>query len=191
MVIDQTFFHPRTPVSVVAIGDGVEALSIRTLLESLGAAVLLHLVGTPGDFLRVIGQGAAAPAYLVICAHGDETGLIFGAFDEGIDTASLRNGSMPPEVIEQHADLPGTTVVSTACLSGSHAFASAFLESGAHCVIAADGYPGGADAVLFIHLLFYRLLCCGEPLAQAFEKVRAYDERLALFVSRTSPRKTA
>lgn len=116
-------------------------------------------------------------------------GLIFGAFRESIDTASLRDGSMPPEVIAQHADLPGTSIVSTACLSGSQAFASAFLENGSHCVIGPDGYPDGADAGLFIHLLFHRLLRCGEPLSQALETIRSYDERLALFIGRTAPRK--
>lgn len=139
MLVDRTFFHPRTPVAVVSIGDTGEALLVRAILEALGAAVLSHWIGTPGDFLRVIGQGAAAPSYLVICAHGDETGLILGAFAEGIDTTSLTDGSMPPEAMARHADSPGTTIICTACLSGSRAFADAFLKNGSLCVIGPDG----------------------------------------------------
>jgi hypothetical protein len=45
----------RTLVAVIAVGDTGEALLVRSLLEGLGATVVLHLIGTPRDLLRVMG----------------------------------------------------------------------------------------------------------------------------------------
>ena len=103
---DTGFFHPRRPVAIAAIGRSDHQLT-RLMLEELQAVVLMHLVGTPGDFLRVVAQGEQAPAYLVICAHGDDVGLVFGEYAPHIDTAMLVEGSLPPEVIARHVDLPG------------------------------------------------------------------------------------
>ncbi|MFD0985624.1 hypothetical protein [Methyloligella solikamskensis] len=47
MAVDESFFAPRTPVGIVAVGDQGEALVLRAILENLGAVVSLHLPGTP------------------------------------------------------------------------------------------------------------------------------------------------
>jgi hypothetical protein len=65
---------------------------VRSILESLGAVVTLHLIGTPEDFLSVIAQGSAAATYTILCAHGDEHGLIFGEFGDDIDASTLEEG---------------------------------------------------------------------------------------------------
>src|ERR1700689_3750193 len=101
MLVDEKFFVSRTPVSVVAICDGGEAVPVRAILESLGAAVTLHLIGTPEDFLLVLGQGEKAAEYIVICGHGNARGISFGEYGGGIDVTSLVDGSMPAEAIAE------------------------------------------------------------------------------------------
>lgn len=183
-MIDRSFQTPRPPVSIVAVGDSGEAVLLRAILENLGASVTLHLPGTPGDFLLVLGQGESAPDYLVICGHGDDNGLVFGEFVPEIDTTMLVAGSMPADVIAAAVDLPATIVVSTACETGSEAFSSAFLHGGAGAFIAPDGSPDGADAALFVHLLFHHLIAHkGTPHA-ALELARGHDEQFRMFVGR-------
>jgi hypothetical protein len=181
MVIDETFYRPRTPVAVIAIGEANEALLVRSALESLGAAVLLHLIGTPEDFLRVIEQGETAPRYIVICGHGDESGLIFGEYGGGIDVTPLEHGSMPPGVIAGRVNLPGRIVISTACGTGSRAFGEAFLKGRAAAYIAPDGYPEAADAALFVHILFHQILRKGASADLAFRRVQGYDGEFGIF----------
>jgi hypothetical protein len=181
MLVDETFYAPRTPVAVVAVGDTGEALLVRSILESLGAAVLLHPIGTPEDFLRVIAQGDAAPRYVVICGHGDETGLVFGEYGEGIDTVALKRGSMPPTRIAERVRLPGRIVVSTACRTGSAAFGEAFRKGGVAAYIGPDGYPDGSAAALFVHLLFDQLLHKAASPAAALRHVHGYDADLGMF----------
>ncbi|MCM3267727.1 hypothetical protein [Paenibacillus elgii] len=74
--VDTRFYAKRLPIAIAAIDDGGEANFIRTVLEQFNTVTLFHAIGTPGDFLQVIGQGEEnAPPYLIISAHGDKGGL--------------------------------------------------------------------------------------------------------------------
>ena len=180
-MIDQNFHVPRPLISIVAIGDSGEAQLLRILLESLGASVLLHLPGTPADFLLVLGASGSPAKYLVISGHGDDAGLIFGDYAPEIDTGCLTQGRLSPLTLAEHIALPGKIVVSTACEAGTPAFASAFLGGGVEAYIAPSGSPEGADAVLFVHRLFHQLLARRRPLARAFAHAADDDETNAMF----------
>jgi hypothetical protein len=154
-------------------GSTEEALLTRALVESLGAVVTFHRIGKPEDFLRVLRLGEAAASILVICAHGDANGFIFGEYGPGIDTSSLVSGSMPARSI---------AVVSTACGTGDAAFGQAFTEGGVRAYIAPSSEPEGADVPLFLHHLFHQMLRRGAPVEIAWAHAQAYDEQGAMFV---------
>lgn len=92
------FYNPRTLVAVAAVGEASEAFLVRSILESLNAAVLLHLIGTPEDFLRVIGQGQAAPGVmtittmLVAVTDGTEVSIVCENVPEGISAQDHQVG---------------------------------------------------------------------------------------------------
>lgn len=152
--MDSGFYVPRLPVSIVAVsGGGMEFA--RATLESMNCVVLLHSVGTPDDFLKVIAQVDNAPRYMIIMGHGTEDGLDFGDYGPAdIDTSMLKNGSMPPEVIRRHVNLPGCTVFSYSCEGGSEAMAQAFLAGGLSAYI---GCRTGPDVVAMNLFLFHFL----------------------------------
>jgi hypothetical protein len=89
--VDQSFHVPRTPVAVVDCGATGEALLLRALLENMNAVVILHQPGTPEDFLLVLAD-EDAPQFIVICAHGDDNGIVFGTYAPHIDTSCLVHG---------------------------------------------------------------------------------------------------
>ncbi|HEV7317352.1 MAG TPA: hypothetical protein VGO04_01910 [Ensifer sp.] len=191
-LIDQTFMFPRMPVAVIDIGDTLEALLIRSMLESLGAVVTLHLPGTPGDFLSLIGAGERVHQHLVICGHGDENGFVFGDYIEEIDTSMLLEGSLPPSVVAEHARLKGNIVLSTCCETGGKAYGDAFAgKGGAGLYIGPDGSPEGADAPLFVHCFFHALLARKRTAEAALERARAYDDEAKMFVGHRGSAVTA
>ncbi|OAI31366.1 hypothetical protein A1351_05740 [Methylosinus sp. R-45379] len=181
MLVDEKYVAPKTPASVIAVGDAFEALLIRSMLESLGAAVLLHLVGTPEDFLLTLERKEHDPKLVVICGHGDENGLVFGDYGDGVDVGALVDGSLPAAAIAKRARMPGAIVVSTACLSGDAAFAKAFLEAGAAAYIAPADCPDASDAALFVHYLLHSLLRRGLSPERAFDRARHADPALDMF----------
>jgi hypothetical protein len=179
--IDQSFYAPRLPVAVIDCGATGEALLLRALLESMSAVVTLHQPGTPNDFLLVVGQGGDAPAFLVICGHGDENGLVFGEYAPDVDVSCLVNGSLPARALASRVDLPGRVVLSTACATGSQEFGRAFIEGGVRAYIAPSSYPDGADAALFLHHFFHHVLCRGAAPEAAYLHARSYDRESAKF----------
>ena len=172
-MIDERFFVPRTPIAVIAVGDSGEALLLRMLLENIGAAVRLHLIGTPQDLLLALKKGPDTPRYLIVSAHGEEDGLSMGAFGPNIDTALLKNGSLPAAALTGRIDLSDKFVLSTACGTGGLGFQKAFREGGVAAYAAPNAYPSGAEAVLFAHVLFYNLLKCKLGWGEAFELTKA------------------
>ena len=160
-VIDETFFSPRTVVGIVGLPNGdYEAHAMRGLLEALGCAVVIHWIGTPGDFLKVLGQGPGAPRWLLICGHGDdEKGYYLGEYADFIDTSMLRDQHLPADAIAPVVDLPGCTVISSACGGGEEAMGRAFMHTGRiHAYIGCPGYPNGDDMLVFLVNLFHGIL---------------------------------
>jgi hypothetical protein len=180
-IIDQSFYTPRTPVAVIDCEASGEASLIRGLLENLDAAVTLHLPGTPVDFLLTLGQDAFAPEFIVICGHGDAEGIVFGEYGPGVDTSCLVNGRLPARALAGKVRLPGRIVLSTACMTGTEEFGRTFLDGGARAYIAPSSYPGGSDAVLFVHHFFHNTLCRGMALETAWLHARSYDEESGMF----------
>jgi len=151
--------------------------------EELGGTAHLHLCGTPGDFLKVIAQGNAAAPYLIIVVHGDDNGLVFGEYADSIDTSMLVEGSMPPECIARHVNLPGRVVFNDACRAGEPPMAQAFMAGGLKGYIGSrEPTPHGTAGIMFIAHFFYKLWRekCSER--EAWEQAASYDKDSRLYV---------
>ncbi|MGH2544632.1 MAG: hypothetical protein ACRDIB_17710 [Ardenticatenaceae bacterium] len=126
----------------------------------LDCVVTIHWIGTPTDFLRVLGQGETAPRYLMIAGHGDEEeGYWLAEYADFIDTSMLRGEYMPAEVIEPVVNLPGCTVISTACGGGTEAMGRAFTRNGkVNAYMGCRIAPYGAAMDVFVVNFFYNVL---------------------------------
>lgn len=148
--VDAEFDVPLLPVSIAAIaGDNIEFL--RAMLEALDCVVHLHAIGTPADFLKVLAQGERAPRYMLIMGHGTEDGLYFGEYGlPSIDTSMLRNQCLPPDVIHEHINLPGCTVIGGFCMAGAPAMAAAFTNGTLAAYIGCRAYPDAVPLNVFL-----------------------------------------
>ena len=158
--VDAQFFHPRLPIDIVALPNAYEAQALRVLLEMFECVVTIHWIGTPTDFLKVLSQGDSAPPYLVIAGHGDdEKGYYLGEYADFIDTSMLKDQHLPAEVIAPLVDLPGCTVISSACGGGSEVMGRAFVHTGRiEAYLGCAVYPNGDDMCAFLVNFFYNLL---------------------------------
>lgn len=159
--IDQQFFTPRPPISIAVLPNAdLEAQAMRAVLENLGYVVIVHWIGTPGDFLTVLGQGDGAPRYLLIAGHGDENdGFYLGEYADFIDTSMLRRHYLPAEAIAPVVNLPDCTVIASACAVGVEAMGRAFTGRGTvRAYIACRAYPDGSDMLMFLVSFFHALM---------------------------------
>jgi len=143
------------PVELAVIGDSGEALLLRALLESLGQTVLTHFIGQPNALFPLLNRRRAPPALMILSGHGDDTGLVFGDFADGIDTGLLQAGCLPAQALRGKVALKGSVLVSTACCTGSPAFADLFVKAGVGAYLAPPGDPDGADVPLILHHFFH------------------------------------
>ena len=182
--VDTRFFCPRCPVEIVDFGGGGEAQLLRSALESLSAVVLLHQIGTPQDLLAVLAQGEACASYMVLCGHGDETGLILGEYAAGlgIDVSMLVEGRLPAAALAGRVDLPGCGVINTCCNGGASEMASAFMTGKLRFYMGALDAVRGSAAPLFVTHLFYGLLERGLSVRQSWLAAGGYDDESGLFV---------
>ncbi|MDA0745824.1 MAG: hypothetical protein O2954_04850 [bacterium] len=175
--VDTKFFDKKLPVGIANVYSAQSALLFRTLLEDLGAVVLLHNLGTPGDFLEILAQGEDAPPYLIIAGHGDENGIVFGEFMESIDTSMLVEQSMPAKCIAQHINLPGTFVINLCCESGQQNMAEAFLAGGTSGYIGTDPNPPAVNHPLFIAHFFHSVIRRKKTPIETWRAAAEYDSR--------------
>lgn len=171
MVVEQ-FFSPLQPVSLVAVGDSGEAMTLRLILESLGAFVSYYPVGTPGDFLAVLSTPNAVASLIIISAHGADGGFHFGDYGPGIDVSTLKDGELGPQVIRTTSNPSLPIILSTACGTGTSDMQQAFLSAGARAFIAPGQQPEARDLPLFVHLFARQLLVRQSNISAAFEAAK-------------------
>ncbi|MBN9669738.1 hypothetical protein [Roseibium aggregatum] len=165
----ETFFNPQHPVTLIAIGDSGEAMTLRLILESLGAFVSFYRIGTPGDFVSVLSSAKDPGNLTVISAHGNNGGFHFGDYAPQIDTSLLKSGVFVPSSVPGIGKLSRKTFLSTACETGSSEMRSAFLEAGADAYVAPERDPEGRDIPVFVHLFAHGLLAKGLTVSAAFD----------------------
>ncbi len=183
-VIDERFYSPRTPVNIVALPDcDWEVHAMRTMLEGLGCIVTVHWIGTPGDFLKVLSQGESAPRYLLIAGHGDaEKGYYLGEYADFIDTSMLRDQYMPAAVIAPVVNLPGCTVLSSACAGGVEAMGRAFIQTGRiEAYLGCREYPDGSDMLVFLINLFHGILRRKLSLREAWQRAMMVTDQPEIY----------
>lgn len=174
---------PRPGEVVLVNAKAHDAGAERQALSALGLGAV-SVVGTVAEFVER--QSSAAPiGVLHFACHGD------ARLDEpGSHALALNDGDLIPAVILRDADaspLAGALVFINACraahgdrtppgMIGHHAWAEAFLDAGAACVIAPVCNVADAEASAFA-VAVYRALREGLFVAKAVQRAR--QERAA------------
>ena len=177
----RAFYGDDLHVGLMSIDDQNQSPLLRSILENLEAVVHLTYMGTPEGFLRVMGAGAF-PEYLIISCHGDEGGICFGDYAEGIDVSTLVDGNMPSRHIAERGSLGGTFVINTGCGLGVETVAADFLKAGARAYIGCQPDPDWRAHSLFIHHFFYALVRAQASDKEAWKQAASYDKDSRCFV---------
>lgn len=160
----------QTPVSIVMVSyTDMEALALRSVLECFNYRVEMHHVGSRPQFLEILRGNIPTHPYVILSCHGDEHALVV-PYQSPVAAAE----------VGQVAQLPGRTVVSLGCGTGTEPLATAFLKSGCEAYVAPTGGVEANAAMLFAIHLFY-FLAAKQSLSEAVEASRQHDAECALF----------
>lgn len=162
---------PKLPVSLVVLeGADMEAVALRAALEYFNCQVDTHWIGSKKECCEILRGNISTHSILVLCCHGDETGILCGG-----------EASITPTDVAECAAVGGKSVVVLGCNTGNESFADAFLHGGADAYIAPAGYPEGDAALLFGIHLFYAIQQHGKSVREAQASACAFDDESAMF----------
>ncbi|MCF4097396.1 hypothetical protein [Maritalea mediterranea] len=105
-------------IHIIALGDSLEATTMRTVLEVQTHQVVLSFVATPEQFFAACTQSAGSADALIISAHGDEAGFVFPLLAEGVSDVALDDDILTPEKMAAQMTQAPPLVFSTACFTG-------------------------------------------------------------------------
>jgi hypothetical protein len=160
----------QEPVSIVLLSpENLEASVLRDILECFNYRGEVHRVGSRPQFLEILRGNIPTFEKIVLSCHGDEAGLLV-AYQKPVFPAD----------VERVANLPGRSILSTGCHTGTEALAQAFLNSGCESYVAPTDYLHGNASLMFAVHLFY-FLAAKRSLAEAVEESRKHDADCSLF----------
>jgi hypothetical protein len=173
-----------SPVIVLGVmpDTALEALALRSVIEANGRPVTLRFIATPHDLFELLTAGRAVPQVLVLHGHGRDGSLYFGSLAHGLGGEVLSEGFLPPAALRGRIALAGTTVLCTACDSGSADLADEFIAGGAAAFIAPTNEPEADDMMLAAHCIMHALLRGVSAREAADAAIRAVAGRVSLTV---------
>ena len=160
----------QVPVSIVQVSfDSTETLALRGVLECFNYRVEIHWVGSRPQFLEILKGNITTFDHVILSCHGDEHAFV----------VPYQN-PVTAEDLAQLIHLPGRTVLSLGCGTGTEAIAATFLKGGCKAYIAPTvGIEANAAMLFSIHLYYF--LGTGLTIEEAVKESRNHDAQCALF----------
>lgn len=177
----RNFYGEDIHIGIVSVDDSGQGQLLRSLIENMGAIAHWQSLSTPGRFLEIVSAGEF-PSYFVVSCHGDDNGLCFGDFAEGIDVSTLVRGSLPSKHIAEQGALGNTLVINTACGGGKESMAQDFLSAGARGYIGTDPDPKWTSMMLFLHHFFHETVICKSDDKKAWLRAASFDDESRSFL---------
>ena len=158
----------KAAISLIAIGDALEATALRAVLERFNYRVEVHWVGSRREVLEILRGGVETFPYVILACHGDAHGGVLVPGEPVIGAADLT------------ISLPERIVVNLGCGTGRAESAARYLQGGCRAYIAPRAAVEGNAALMFSTHLFY-FLAQERPLHEAVRLSREHDEACGLF----------
>lgn len=160
---------PKENVTVLSIGDSLEAVAIRSILEAYNYRVTVHWLGSRKELIEVLKGSIETDQMVVLSCHGTNDGIVIP------DEKNLGG-----QEIGEIANLPGKIFINLGCETGSPDFAEAFRKAETKAYIAPTGSPHGRAAIGFTASLFL-LLASKHPLDEAIRRASEFDAETEMF----------
>lgn len=173
--------EPTTKVDLIVIGDALEAVAIRGVLESFGIEVRCHFIGNVKKFISFLNGEETLEKIVIIACHGDENGMILPELGAEIEKEMPYHKILTATNCVDFLKLHNQIVLNTGCCLGNEKFANSFIQEGATAYIGSEDYIEGNAAAFFAVSFLYFYICKSLPLHEAFIKAKSLDDETDLF----------
>ncbi|WP_427895728.1 hypothetical protein ACQHIV_17890 [Kribbella sp. GL6] len=158
----------KSNLTIIALGDALEANAVRATLEGLNYRTTTHWIGSRTELAKLLAGDLPTDDTVVLSCHGDD-GTILVPEEPPITADDLRT----------HGQLAGKTIINLGCETGR--LAPAFHAAGAAHYIAPSDAPDGTAALAFVTNFFF-LRAYDVPLPEAVQRAAAFHPECGQFV---------
>lgn len=169
---------------VVGSNCDIESLALRSVLESFGVRVTLHLIGRPNDFIDVLsGEDLNDQIdYLILNFHGDEGRFCMPELGPEIYALNEPRGEFfGPQEISNYCKLKDVKVIASGCTLGEKQLANAFLKSGCHSYLGPNDDIDGNANLMFLIRFMYEIIANKRTQQEAVEIAKSIDEETSMY----------
>ena len=145
-------------IGILALDKGNEPHAIRAVAETFGHRVNVSWIGSKANMLSEL-RAEVDSDILIISGHGDPQGFFMP--EVALELQVSKNDTyLEPADLSTVNSLP-RVVISTACCTGTIAFADTFIKAGARQYVAPSEYPDGSTVLMdVINLLYQATVIC-------------------------------
>jgi hypothetical protein len=174
------FSKPSIKVDILVLHEALEAIAIRSVLESFAIEVRCRFIGNVKELVSILGGQEQLHEIVVISCHGDERGIILPELYAELEKEMPSRRILTASNLAEFLKLQDQIVINTGCCLGKNNFAKSFVEGGALAYIGLETEVEGNAVMFFVISFFYFLLCKHLPLNDAFEKAKSTDKETSL-----------
>ncbi|MFD7158793.1 hypothetical protein ACFV9C_29630 [Kribbella sp. NPDC059898] len=158
----------KSDLTIIALGDALEANAVRAILEGFNYRTTTHWVGSRAELVKLLAGDLPTDDTVVLSCHGDD-GTILVPQEPPITADDVRT----------RAHLDGKTIINLGCETAR--LAPAFHQAGATHYIAPTAAPDGTAALAFVTNFFF-LRTDNIPLPEAVHRAAAFHPECEQFV---------
>lgn len=178
--LDMKLNDSEIKVDLIVIGEPLEAVALRSVLESFGVEVRCHFIGHVKRLVSFLNAEEFLYKVVILSCHGDERGIILPELAAELDKTMPYQGVLSASNCREFVRLKHQVVINTGCCLGKDDFADSFIKNGASAYIGFEDYPEGNAVVFFIISFLYFYLYKRLPLNEAFAKARSIDKETSM-----------
>jgi len=180
-------------ILIIAMGDvGNEPEALRQVLENFGYFVMMHYIGRPNDFRKVLrGEFPFQADCIVISCHGEDGAFEIPVLGQQVYEQDEIRGNYAAADVASELQLKDKLIISLGCTTGQEEMCRVLGKENLY--IAPVDYIQGDSALFFVTRLFYELkrknavniLRC-DALEGAFALAKETDDETRLFTLSSS-----
>ena len=165
-------------ITILCLDDNLEAIGIRSMLESFNVSVQCHFIGNVKDYINLLTK-QDSKTLVIICAHGSKDGTVLAELGPELEAIMPYKRVLTTTNYQEFLKLKGQIIINTSCCGAS--LASAFVQNGAKAYIGVDGYVDGSSSTYFAVSFLYNLFYLKLNLKEAHTKAAEHDADTQMF----------
>lgn len=173
--------EPNIKIDLIVLGNSLEAIAMRGMLESFGFEVRSHFIGNAKKLVSLLNTKENLYEILILSCHGNERGMLLPELAEELEKTMPYHKTLTATDCSEFLKLQNQVVINTGCCLGNEKFANSFIQQGAKAYIGPETYVEGNAALFFAISFLYFHLCNHLSLQEAFTKAKALDSETSLF----------